>query len=209
MLALKQAYWELRTHHSLVDVWDALLQLSGLQVRQHWCRVVMDLETERLLEGKSDLKTLEISGTKWRHLHSYRSVSYPEYDVCQGPLDERFELIIAEQVWEHLKYPQKALRNVYDMLYPGGYFLITTPFMIRLHGSPLDCSRWTEQGLEYMLSEAGFTDIRPDSWGNRACLKANLNRFMPYRIWHSLKNEHNYPMTVWALARRGSNVDRS
>ena len=176
---------------------------------EQWQRVVMNKETDRLI-GELDVarsSALEISGVKWkdRGFSHYTSVWYPGYDVCSGPMDERFDIIIAEQVFEHLLWPYRAVRNVFDMLSPNGAFLVTTPFLVRIHGHPIDCSRWTELGIRHLLAEGGFDidRITTGSWGNQACVRSNFLRWTPYnRTLHSLKNEPDYPVVVWALARK-------
>ena len=40
---------------------------------------------------------------------------------------KKYDLIIADNVWEHLKYPYKATKNVFDML-KRWIFLVITPF---------------------------------------------------------------------------------
>jgi SAM-dependent methyltransferase len=136
---------------------------------------------------------------------SYKSLYYPDFDICESSLADQFDLILADQVFEHLLWPYRAGKNVYKMLNRGGYFLITTPFLIRVHNFPIDCSRWTEIGLKYFLAECGFDleHIRTGSWGNRACVRANFSRWILYRPWlHSLKNEPLFPVAVWALAQK-------
>lgn len=209
---LKQIYWVMqwRLERPVTRFSDLLFCALRLQVEQHWVRVVMDRETARLIDGTNPASrsTLEISGSSWGRKCSfkeYRSVFFPQYNVCAAPLSERFDLVIAEQVWEHLERPVAAARNVYEMLTEGGYFLVTTPFLIRVHEDPIDCSRWTEAGLTNLLSSVGFqkTGIVTGSWGNRECLRANLKRWMPYRPFlHSLDNEPAYPLVVWALAKK-------
>ena len=125
---------------------------------EHWLRVVMNQETARLV-GELDFRrasALEISGLQWKDFGfaRYRSMGYPEYDVCAGALDETFDLIIAEQVFEHVRWPYRAVRNVLRMLNPDGAFLITTPFLVRIHGHPIDCSRWTELGMRHWLARS-------------------------------------------------------
>jgi hypothetical protein len=47
------------------------------------------------------LRVLEVSGNIWDRpglFKEYRSVHYPEYDLCEQVLEESFDLIIAEQV---------------------------------------------------------------------------------------------------------------
>jgi hypothetical protein len=91
------------------------------------------------------------------------------------------------------------------MLKPGGAFLVTTPFLVKIHHAPTDCSRWTQTGLKYLLAEAGFdlARIQTGSWGNRACVRVGLRRFPRFvRGLHTLRNEPLYPVVVWALARK-------
>jgi SAM-dependent methyltransferase len=170
----------------------------------------MNRETRRLIRGlqPTALKTLEISGDtwgKWESFKEYKTVHYPDFDICASALDETFDLIIAEQVFEHLLWPYRAGRNVYKMLRPGGHVLITTPFLIRLHDYPVDCSRWTETGMKHLLAECGFDfeRIQTASWGNRACIRANYFKWANYRpMFNSLKNEPDFPVVVWTLAQR-------
>ena len=128
---------------------------------------------------------------------------------AKSALDETFDIIIAEQVWEHLLWPYRAGRNVYQMLRPGGYFLMQTPFLLRVHEIPTDCSRWTETGMKYFLAECGFDldKVKTGSWGNRMAAKANLkygNNFPQYHPWlhRNLKNDPRFPVQVWALAQK-------
>jgi hypothetical protein len=113
-------------------------------------------------------------------------------------------LIIADQVFEHLPWPYRAGRNALAMLKHGGYLIVTAPFLVKVHQSPIDCCRWTETGLSYLLQECGFaeTSIQTGSWGNRACLKANLAHWRKRGFFGSLANEPNFPVAVWAFAQR-------
>ena len=171
---------------------------------QKW---VMDLDPKALTAA-------EISGnrgTKWP-FKSYEAFWYPEHDICDGPIrDDRgatrqFDIVIADQVWEHLDFPYRATRNVRDMLKPGGHFLVVTPFYVKYHPAPTDCSRWSARGLKNLLIEAGFPEdgIRAEQWGNRQCAEADFGpkwgRYDGAR--HSLENDPDFPVMSWALARR-------
>ncbi|QEL18031.1 methyltransferase domain-containing protein [Limnoglobus roseus] len=196
--------------------WQWLNRLIGPFVwsgdeHSQWLRVVMNRETRKLVDGLNpgSLKALEISGHSWEqpgYFREHKALDYPEYDVCTAVYPDTFDLVIAEQVFEHLLWPYRAGRNVYQMLNPGGYFLVTTPFLVKIHNHPVDCSRWTELGMKHFLAECGFPleNIVTASWGNRDCVKANLRpRWVIYQEWlHSLKNEPEFPMVIWALARK-------
>ena len=198
----------MRGSHRIGRVLKSLLRIGASD--EQWARVVMNRETRAMVAGLEPgrLKALEISGNGWGNqmtFREYRSVSYPEFDICESRLAETFDLIIAEQVFEHLLWPYRAGRNVHAMLNPGGHFLITTPFLVKIHDAPADCTRWTETGIRYFLAECGFDleRIRTGSWGNRACVRGNLSRWWAYRrLIHSLRNEPDFPVEVWALAEK-------
>lgn len=183
---------------------------SGLGFEETiWTRKVADEEVRKLIAPlrPETLSALEISGQVWRTFGfgSYRNTAYPGFDIQSETMDEQFDLIIAEHIFEHLPYPGKAGRNVLRMLKPGGHFLMVTPFLYKVHPCPEDCTRWTETGLRYFLAECGFPleGVATGSWGNRAVITATFRR--EFRLFnrhaHSLENEPEYPIVVWALAR--------
>lgn len=175
-----------------------------------WCRVVMYRDCFAFIRSlePSQLDVLEIAaGPQWRRefeFRSYTPTSFPGFDICKDVLDRHFDLIIADQVFEHLRWPYRAGRNVFQMLRPAGHFVIATPFLMRVHPSPSDYSRWTEEGLACLLQECGFPAerITTRSWGNRACIKANFTRWARRGWFGSLKNEPLFPVTVWAFAQK-------
>ena len=176
-----------------------------------WMRIIMYRRCFAFLRtlGPERLDVLEISGgPQWIReftFSSHTGTSFPGFDICAETLPGRFDVIIADQVFEHLRWPYRAGRNVLTMLKPGGHFIITVPFLVRVHNSPTDCSRWTEEGLSCFLQECGFEagQISTDSWGNRACLKANLTTWRK-RGLGSLTNEPEYPLVVWAFAKKSA-----
>jgi hypothetical protein len=200
--AFSRSYWR---------AWlRGLLNLVGFETTD-WVRVVMYRECFNFIRnlGPGALDVLEISpGPQWRRqfrFKSYVGTGFPAYDVCQEIVSANaYDLIIADQVFEHLKWPYRAGKNVHAMLRPGGHFVVTVPFLIRVHDSPIDCSRWTETGLSYFLQECGFEEdeITTGSWGNRACVRGNFVRWKKRGWFRSLRNEPRFPVVVWAFARR-------
>ncbi len=156
------------------------LQILGYQ-DEPWARVVMYRETLRLISqlDHPNLDACEISGERWKdkfQWKSYTNLFYPDFDICRATTSAQYDIILAEQVWEHLPYSYRATRNVYNMLRAGGFFFLTTPFMIRVHGYPIDCTRWTEDGLKNFLYESGFPENRivTGFWGNTSCIKGKM-----------------------------------
>lgn len=154
------------------------------------------------------LDVLEIAaGWKWRQRQwgSFSEMNWPDHDICERVIERQFDLIIADNVWEHLLHPYKAAQNVLAMLKPGGRFINITPFMIRYHPIPTDCTRWTELGMANFLTDVGFEaeSIETGSWGNAAAVKANFHRWGRTGWRRALPNDPNFPVTVWAIAHKG------
>jgi SAM-dependent methyltransferase len=150
----------------------------------------------------------EISGGRSRRFpwRSFERLDFPAFDICsENSRTEAYDYISMEQVLEHVPYPYRAVRNVHRMLRPGGHFLVTLPFLIKIHNHPIDCSRWTPTGLGYFLEECGFDPAAAliESWGNRDCVIANFDSYVEYtRGLHSLENDPKFPAVIWALARK-------
>ena len=200
-----------RLARSRVPLLPGLLNWLFKPTDINWSRVTLIEACTKIVAdlNPSSLSVLEISGDRFKDFGfaSYRTVHYPEFDICRDKLDERFDLIIAEQIFEHLLRPYQAAKNVFEMLAPNGVFLISTPFLVKIHNLPLDCSRWTPLGLKHFLAECGFPmdGIQTWAWGNRACVVANFDGWKKFRpMIHSLKNEEEFPYHVWALARKNA-----
>ena len=66
-----------------------------------------------------------------------------------------FDVIYSNNVFEHLHNPFIAMENIYKMLKVDGYLITVVPFAARYHQSPGDYFRYTHQGLEKIISDAG------------------------------------------------------
>jgi len=180
-------------------------------------RVIMAKSSREWIKALNPgaLDVAEISG-KWGRMFGFRSYTqfrYPEFDICAGPFTDdegrprKFDLIMANQVWEHLDRPYTATRNVRRMLKKGGHFWLAVPFFVPFHAAPGDCSRWSARGLRNLLIEAGFDEgeIRAEQWGNRAAALRNLEQ--PWPPAHDperddLENDPEMPICAWAMARK-------
>ncbi|MHA6262149.1 methyltransferase domain-containing protein [Arenibacterium sp. CAU 1754] len=161
------------------------------------------------------LSVAEISG-KWGQqfpFQSYQRFLYPEFDICTGPFEaengkvRKFDLILANQVWEHLDRPYQATRNVRRMLKKGGHFWLAVPFFVPFHAAPMDCSRWSARGLKNLLIECGFEEdaIEAHQWGNRNAALRNMEEKWPPTYdpdKDPLDDDPDMPICAWALARR-------
>jgi Methyltransferase domain len=114
-----------------LETWEAARSLKHkLQLRQRlrkatgfdeaqWARVTTVPAWQEFLRGLpiGEFDALEISPDRmiqWREFgfRSYHSVQFFEFDIAETTLPRSFDIIIAEHVFEHLRYPYAAARNV-------------------------------------------------------------------------------------------------
>lgn len=187
---------------------DDLLLPHATSGLDQWQRVTLNQAVGNHLDslGPPGLSAAEISGDAQagRPWKSFTSLNYPEFDLCaplsgQGP----FDVVICEQVIEHVPDPIAAVRNLRDLCAPGGHVVVSTPFLIRVHElwGMEDYWRFTPRGLRRLLEHAGLTVEHVGAWGNRICVLGNLDRWPAYRRWLPLHNEPDIPVQVWAFAR--------
>jgi SAM-dependent methyltransferase len=177
-----------------------------------WQRVALNDAVGRHLDalGPAGLTAAEISGSAqgerpWR---SFTSLDYPAFDLCAPLADDigPFDVVVCEQVLEHVIDPCAAADNLRRLVVPGGHVVVSTPLLIRVHELPAygmpDYWRFTPRGLRTLLERAGLEVDEVGSWGNRRVVVGNLERWPAYRRWHSLRNEPDVAVQVWAFARR-------
>ena len=175
-----------------------------------WQRVVMNDAIAAHLDSlePSTLSAGEISGDSHAHRgwKEYTSLNYPDFDVCAPVLDRgTFDVVICEQVLEHVIDPWAAAANLRELTAPGGHLVVSTPFLIKVHELPLfgmnDYWRFTPRGLRALLERSGLVVDAVETWGNVECVVGNLRRWSAYRPWHPLDDDPDLAVQVWALAR--------
>ncbi len=67
-----------------------------------------------------------------------------------------FDTALLTAVLEHLEEPQNALTEISRILKPGGTLILSVPLFWHLHEEPRDFYRYTQHGLSYLLTKAGF-----------------------------------------------------
>ena len=87
---------------------------------------------------------------------------------------ESIDVVLCTEALEHVPEPAAFLREMHRCLRPGGRAILTVPFAVRWHFIPHDYWRFTPTGLNRLLQQACFTDIRVYARGNAltvACYK--------------------------------------
>jgi SAM-dependent methyltransferase len=194
----------------VTDRVDRTLFPEATSALDQWQRVVLNEAVDAHINSL-DPRTrsaAEISGDShagrpWRE---YESLNYPEFDLCAPLADKgQFDVVICEQVLEHVVDPWGAAANLRGLTVPGGQVIVSTPFLIKVHELAIfamhDYWRFTPRGLRTLLESAGLVVDTVGSWGNRQCVMGNLRRWSAYRPWHRLQNEPDLAVQVWAFAR--------
>lgn len=93
--------------------------------------------------------TLDWSNEEWQEYHS------------------RFDLVLCEQVLEHLPEPQTAFNNLRTLAKEGGIIHVSTPAMNNTHGEPFFFfSGFHPRTLKYFASKSGLTDANSGGWAS-------------------------------------------
>jgi hypothetical protein len=176
-----------------------------------WQRVIMNEQIAAHLErlGPSRLSAAEISGDAHanRGWKEFCSLNYPDFDLC-APITtaDRYDVVICEQVLEHVVDPFLAGQHLFDLCRPGGHVIVSTPFLVKQHELPLygmlDYWRFTPRGLRTLLERAGLEVDHVGTWGNRLGVLGNLDRWSAHRRWLPLRNRPDIAVVVWAYAHR-------
>jgi SAM-dependent methyltransferase len=200
-----------RIGRCVLDAGERLLFPEARSADEQWQRVAMNEAVSAYVSSLNppSCSAAEISGDAYagRRWKEYASLMYPTFDLC-APLQEsrRFDVVICEQVLEHVANPWVAAANLRELCVAGGHVIVTTPFLIKVHELPMydlrDYWRFTPRGLRTLLEQVGLEVQSIGSWGNRQCVMGNLSRWSQYRRWHSLRNEDDVPVQVWAFASR-------
>jgi SAM-dependent methyltransferase len=79
------------------------------------------------------------------------------YDGATFPLpDADYDGVLCSQVFEHVFHPARFLAEVHRVLKPGGWLVLTVPFVWDEHEQPHDFARYSSFGLRAVLEAAGF-----------------------------------------------------
>lgn len=81
-------------------------------------------------------------------------------DAQQLPFaDESFDIIVANNVIEHLRDANKGIKEMHRVLRSNGVILYTIPFLYPIHEAPNDYARYTRFGLLQLFREFSRTEI--------------------------------------------------
>lgn len=157
------------------------------------------------ISGIDNLRNLIDPSAKITEVH------YPETDIQALPFaDSTFDVVISDQVLEHVEKPWMAVSESFRVLRPGGLVIHTTCFQKTIHGDWEgwgDYFRFTPEGLK-SLCPKGTEFIACTGWGNRlACFLNSFNLNWKVKRWGIGRwlanyNEWRSPLATWVIARK-------
>lgn len=82
-------------------------------------------------------------------------------DVChmqQSISNASIGVVLNMESLEHIAYPQQAIDEIYRVLKPGGFLILTTVMHFKIHRTPSDYWRFAPDGLELLLKRFKIVD---------------------------------------------------
>ncbi len=87
--------------------------------------------------------------------------------------DGSFDTVLATEVLEHVGDLEHAVLDIVRVLKPGGYVLVTVPFLYPVHEAPYDFRRLTHFGLRAVLERHGLDVVKLEAKGGAGMLVAH------------------------------------
>ena len=107
----------------------------------------------------------------------YRALDTRYFHGARLPLgDGEAGTVLCTETLEHVEEPAAFLRELRRVLSSGGRLILTVPFAARWHFVPHDYWRFTPAGLEQVLAQAGFREIRVYARGGALAVAG-------YKVW--------------------------
>ncbi len=154
----------------------------------NWLRVPMysalfdhiaDQDRAGLLRGK---KAIELGGSEGTLLGALKekgvltevAPDYPSIDIEKIPFpDQSYDIVVLDQVLEHVKHPWRATQEIHRLLKSGGVCISTSVFVYPIHkgfvGSFGDYFRFSPEGFDNLFE--GFKILNSGGWGNAETMK--------------------------------------
>lgn len=128
---------------------------------------------------------------RWRYVNLDPAAT-PDYLVSAedtGLPEHGFDTFIMCELLEHVLDPETVINEAYRILKPGGYGLVTMPFLNQVHPDPEDYQRWTSRKLYLALERAGFETLWIEPMGSIWAVVHDLIRAAAHRL-HEQQNRH-------------------
>lgn len=135
---------------------------------------------------------------------------FPEQDWHNLPFaDASFDVVMSDQVLEHIADPFRCASEARRVLRPGGLQIHTTCFVNPIHDAPGDNYRFTPDGLRLVFARE--QEILAGGWGNPLVPLLWLFPRLAFRpvphsarnplSWLATWNRERWPIVTWYVGR--------
>jgi len=97
---------------------------------------------------------------------------------------ESFDVVLCSELMEHVTEPTLLLTEINRILVPGGRLILTTPFLVPEHETPIDYFRYTRFGLSHLLNKAGFQILELEPFGELFGVFLSFIIQIQMKFWH-------------------------
>ncbi len=155
-------------------------------------------------------KVLDVGAGRWRRYQVFCTGATEyltlDHDVTWKPdvigsaesiplADNSIDGILCTQVLEHVPHPWIAIREMFRVLRPGGYLLLTVPQTNELHEEPRDFFRYTNYGLVSLFEETGFRVEHMEQRGKYHAMMMQIRIRHLVNTWQPYENR----WAMWIL----------
>lgn len=110
---------------------------------------------ERFAHTRYVALDLGAGDSSWDYSKLSAAAAAERLPFADGSFDAALQIVVLE----HVRDPQKAVREMARVLRRGGRGLIVVPLSWEVHQAPHDYFRYTNHGLLWLLEQAGLTAV--------------------------------------------------
>jgi SAM-dependent methyltransferase len=96
------------------------------------------------------------------------------------------DVILATEMLHDMAEPTAVLDEIFRIVKPGGYLILTTPFLVPIVDGRYDHYRYTRYGLDYLLKKSGFEVEKTEQVGDIISSAIILTTKPWLRFWNML-----------------------
>jgi SAM-dependent methyltransferase len=136
-------------------------------------------------------------------------VSYPHYDLhtISNHFKNEFDFFLFNQTIEHLYNPFEAIKQIYEIVKPGGYVFTSVPILNIPHSTPIHFNGFNPMGLAVLFKTSNFEIIEIGQWGNYDYIQKlwGTHEWPCYNMLNNnnvVTNEERNVCQCWILVRK-------
>lgn len=135
---------------------------------------------------------VEVSG----HSHAKEDIDVYYNGKTLPFADHTFDSIFSSETFEHVFNLEDIVPELYRVLKPGGYMLITVPFVWDEHEVPYDYGRYSSFGIRHLLEKNDFKVESVEKTGHFFLVLGQLWVLYLYNLTHTKSKYINLAIQI-------------